>query len=199
MWKRLTKKSLLMGIIVFPILTFAATQKKEKILSTDILLDGKRVYRNYPKGDSSYKNWDNGAVRIDLYTDEEFGTLYEDKMKDSILFRKGTNVEHNYTEFWWFKLLSAKHSLHIGSRNVTISVKDSVEQLKNISSTLWSEYDGIIKKNEKKQEEVVLTILLLFHFYEDDVDFSEGLILFTVKNYIITKIVVNFMTEGDMP
>jgi hypothetical protein len=197
---KLIKKLLFVGIIIVSTIFIATAQRKEKLLSTDILLNGKPICRNYPKGDNSYKSWDKGAVLISSYTDEEFGTLYEDKMKDSILFRKGTNTKYNYTEFWWFELLSSKHSIHIQSKNVYIRIGNNIENFKNIFPKLWNDYETIIKKDEKnKQKEVQLHIPLLFYFEEKSKELSEGSFQIYVKNESITRITINFMLEGDMP
>jgi hypothetical protein len=195
---KLIKKLLFAVMIVVSTIFIATAQQNEKLLSTDILLDGRPVYRNYPKGDNSYKSWDEGAILISSYTDEEFGTLYEDKMKDSILFRRG--AKRNYTNFLWFKILSSKHSIYIKSKNATIRVKDNVKQLKNIFSELWNEYETTIKKDEKnKQEEIQLHIPLLFYFEESSKELSAGSFQIYVKNESITRITINFMLEGDMP
>jgi hypothetical protein len=200
MGTKLIKNLLFTGIIVVSTIFIAKAQQQEKLLSTDILLNGKPVYRNYPKGDNSYKGWDDGAILISSYTDEEFGTLYEDKMKDSILFRKGTNTEYNYTEFWWFEILSSKHSIYIQSKNVHIQIGDNIEKLKNIFPKLWDEYEAIIKKDEKnRQKETQLHIPLLFYFEEDSKELSSGSFQIYVKNESIIRITINFMLEGDMP
>jgi hypothetical protein len=197
---KLIKKMLFVGVIAISTMFIATAQQKEKLLSTDILLEGRPVYRNYPKGDNSYKQWDEGAILAGSYIDEEDGTLYEDKMKDSILFRKGTNTKYNYTEFWWFKILSSKHSIYIQSENVHVRVGDSIEKLKNIFPGLWHEYETIIKKDERnKQRETQLHIPLLFYFEESSKELSTGSFQIYVKNGFITRVTINFMLEGDMP
>ena len=197
---KLIKKLLFTGVIVAFTIFIATAQQQEKLLSTEIFLNGEPVYRNYPKGDNSYKNWDEGAILISSYTDEEFGTLYEDKMKDSILFRRGTNTKYNYIEFWWFEILSSKHPIYIKNKNATISIKDNVERLKNIFPELWNEYETIIKKDEKnKQKEIQLHIPLLFYFEENSKELSAGSFQIYVKDESITRITINFMLEGDMP
>jgi hypothetical protein len=194
---KLSKKILFVGIIMVSTAFIATAQQKEKLLSADILLDGKPIYRNYPKGDNSYKSWDDGAVLISSYTDEEFGTLYEEKMKDSILFRRG--AKRSYTNFLWFKILSSKHFIYIQSKDVYIQVGDTMEKFKNIFPKLRSEYETIIKKDKKnKQKEIQLRIPLLFYFEESSKELSEGLLQIYVKNESITRITINFMMEGDM-
>jgi hypothetical protein len=195
---KLIKKLLFMGIIVVSTIFIATAQQREKLLSTDILLDGKPVYRNYPKGDNSYKSWDEGAILISSYTDEEFGTLYEDKIKDSILFRRG--AKRNYTNFLWFKILSSKHFIYIQSKNVYIQVGNNIKKFENIFPNLWNEYETIIKKDGKnKQKEIQLHMPLLFYFEENSKELSEGSFQIYVKNESITRITINFMLEGDMP
>jgi hypothetical protein len=194
---KLIKKSLFIGVIVVSTVFIATAQPKEKLLSTDILLDGKPVYRNYPKGNNSYKSWDNGAVLINSYTDEEFGTLYEEKMKDSIFFRRG--AKRNYTNFLWFEILSSKHSVYIQSKNIDIQIGGNVEKLKTTFPKLWNEYETIIKKNaENTQKEIQLHIPLLFYFEESSKELSEGSLQIYVRNESITRITINFMLEGDM-
>jgi hypothetical protein len=194
---KLIKKLLFVGTIVFSTIFIATAQQKEKLLSTDILLNGEPVYRNYPKGDNSYKNWDKGAILISSYTNEEFGTLYENKMKDSILFQRG--IKRGYTNFLWFQLLSARHSIYIQSKNVDIRVGENVEKLKNIFPDMWKQYIDIIKANEKnKQKENQLYMPFLFYFEESSKELSAGSFQIYVKNDAITRITINFMLEGDM-
>jgi hypothetical protein len=196
--KLIKNLSLIVTVVVSTTFVVIA-QQKEKLLSTDILLDGKRICRNYPKGDSSYKDWDKGAKVISSYIDEDDFTLYEDKIKDSVLFRKGTNNKHNYIEFWWFQLLSSKHSIYIKSKGVNIYVGDNAEKLKYIFPDMWQQYQSIIVNDKNKQKEHQLYTSLLFYFYENSKNLSDGSFQVYIKNKIITKITVNFMLEGDMP
>jgi hypothetical protein len=197
---KLIRKLSLIATVVFSTTFVVIAQQKEKLLSTDIFLDGKQIYRNYPKGDSSYKDWDKDAKVISSYIDEDDLTLYEDKIKDSILFRKGTNNKYNYIEFWWFQLLSSKHSIYIKSKDMSIHVGDDVSTLKILFPNMWKQYTEFIKADEKNcLREKQLYTSLLFHFYENSKDLSDGSFQVYVKNKIIIKITINFMLEGDMP
>ena len=122
-----------LSIFNSPAQTYPVSLAKEKenptigVFQSDILLNGKKVYRNYPEGDLSYKDWDINASLISSYVDEEFGTLYEDKINDSIIFRKGTNEEYNYVEFWWFELVSPKDSIYFKNKDISIQVGNPIE------------------------------------------------------------------------
>jgi len=185
--------------IVFFNFSYMVAQEKTTtgVLQSDLLLNGKNVYRNYPEGDTSYKDWDKNAKLISSYVDEEFGTLYEDKVKDSIIFRKGTNDEQKYIEFWWFELISSKDSIYLKSKNVTIRVGSPIDIMQKDFPDMWVLYQQGLKKD--KEKEVQLYTPLWFHFYEDNKHYSQGSFQVYVQNGIITKIIINFMTEGDMP
>ena len=196
-------KFLKLAVLTIALFNFSCAAAQEnsttEVMQSDILLNGKKVYRNYPKDDMSYKDWDIGAKLISSYVDEEFGTLYEDKIQDSIAFRKGTSDKHKYVEFWWFQLLSPKDSIYFISKDITLRVGAPVEVIQKNFPDMWQLYQQEMKDEKNREKEIQLYTTLLFHFYENNEDYARGSFQVYVQNGVITKIVINFMTEGDMP
>jgi hypothetical protein len=196
---KLTKLVMLTIAVVNFTLATAQETPTTGVLQSDLLLNGKEVYRNYPKGNTSYKEWDKRAKLLSSYVDEEFGTLYEDKIKDSLIYRKGTNEKHKYIEFWWFELISPKDSIFFTTKSVAIRVGTSVEIIQEKFSDMGQLYQQEMKTEKNKEKEIQLYTPLWFHYYEDSKNFSQGSFQVYVQNAIITRITINFMTEGDMP
>ena len=129
-------------IALFINFSFAVAQERPTtgVFQSDILLNGKKVYRNFPRGDMSYKYWDKNAILISQYLDEFFGVLLEEKIKDSIAFMRETNKEHNLVSFWLFELLSPKDSVCFVSKNVTLRVGAPVDIIQNNFPDMWLLY-----------------------------------------------------------
>ena len=187
-------------IALFVSFSFAVAQERPTtgVFQSDILLNGKKVYRNFPRGDISYRYWDENAVLINSFIDED-GFLFEDKMKDSIVFRKVTNTRLQNVRFWWFELILPKDSVCFVSKNITLRVGDPVDIMQIYFPNMWLQYEQGISNERNTEREIQLHTILWFHFFEDDEKYEHGLFQVYVQNGFITRITINFMTEGDMP
>ena len=202
MEQKLSKLTILTMLSLSVTLSVAQQNQKNPttgVFQSDLLLNNKKVYRNYPPKDMSYRDWDKKSKLISSYVDEEFGTLYEDKIKDSIVFRKGTNDEHKYVEFWWFKLISPKDSIYFKSKNIAIRVGAPIEVILKIFPDMEFLYQQEMEDEKNREKEIQLYTNLWFRFYDDSEDYSLGSFQVYVQNDVITRITINFMTEGDMP